>query len=782
MNFARWMLRGMFGHRRPRTSGEITCPGLEQPITIRRDRWGIPYIEADTDHDAAFAIGFCQGQDRTFQLEMLARVSRGELAALVGERGIPVDRMSRRIGFQRSARAMLAVCSPEVQAHLHAFAAGVNAGAKLGSTRKPHELALLKGERLEWEAADVLAFTNLQSFMLPSNWDCELARLRIAVADGPEAVLALDPLPPEWLPSIREGLAAHAGTANAPVLEALTRDLQAISEFLPRGGGSNNWAIAGSRTTSGLPLLASDPHLAPSAPPPWYFAQVRTPEWAIAGATFAGSPVFPIAHNGHACWGITAALTDNSDFFLETLEGNQTREADGSLRPCEVLREVIRVKDGQDVIEEVLITPRGPILSPVLPGLPGALSLRAVWLDPLPLTGFFAAARARDFATFRQGFAEWPALPLNVVYADTQGTIGWQLAGQLPEREAGLGLVPTPATRPGAGWKEELVPFDQMPHFTNPEAGVIVTANNPITMNEPASPWLGVDYIDGYRAAIITDELTRRDKWDVVACQALQMNVRSLPWEELRELVLGLIPTEEDARLGFDLLRGWDGQVSIDSSAAAVFEIFTAEMIQRVARAKAPKSWEHAIGGPGPGPLNHSLFADRRVGHLVRLLRSRPEGWFAHGWGKEMMDALTATVRRLRQEAGPGPGYWGWGHLRTLTLKHPLFGQVKRLSKAFNLGPVPCPGDFNTVMQAGTFPRTPTAQTHNFPNMRAVFDTAAWKNSRFVLAGGQSGNPCSPHYDDQFPLWQKGEAIPIAWEPGEIILAAVASLRLVPGV
>jgi penicillin amidase len=364
--------------------------------------------------------------------------------------------------------------------------------------------------------------------------------------------------------------------------------------------------------------------------------------------------------------------------------------------------------------------------------------------------------RARDFATFRQGFAEWPALPLNVVYADTHGTIGWQLAGQLPEREAGLGLVPTPATRPGAGWKDELVPFDQMPHFTDPDSGFITTANNPTTMREPASPWLGADYIDGYRAAVIADELTRREKWDVPACQALQMNVRSLPWEELRELVLGLAPTEEDARLGLDLLRGWDGQVSVDSSAAAVFEIFTAELIQRVARAKAPKSWEHAIGGPGPGPLNHSLFADRRVGHLVRLLRTRPQGWFAQGWEKEMTEALTATVRRLRQ--------------------------VKRLSKAFNLGPVPCPGDFNTVMQAGTFPRTPTAQTHNFPNMRAVFDTAAWKNSRFVLAGGQSGNPCSPHYDDQFPLWQKGKAIPIAWEPGEVILAAVASLRLVPGV
>jgi penicillin amidase len=286
--------------------------------------------------------------------------------------------------------------------------------------------------------------------------------------------------------------------------------------------------------------------------------------------------------------------------------------------------------------------------------------------------------------------------------------------------------------------------------------------------------------VDGYRAAVIAQELAKRTGWDVPACLALQLDVRSLPWEEIRDAVLALAPADPDAALGLDLLRTWDGRADADSPAAAVFELFVAELCVRVAKAKAPNGWEHALGGPGPGPLNHSLFSDRRVGHLVRLLRAKPAGWFGRSWEEELADALAAVVRRLRATAGPGPAYWGWGHLRPLVLKHPLFGGVRWLAPAFNLGPVPCGGDQNTVLQAGAAPLGPTDPTHNFPNMRAAFDCADWANCRFVLCGGQSGNPCAPNFADQFPLWQRGEAVAIPWAVEDVIRAAVASLRLVP--
>jgi penicillin amidase len=528
-----------------------------------------------------------------------------------------------------------------------------------------------------------------------------------------------------------------------------------------------------------MPVLASDPHLAPTIPSPWYLTHVRTPEWVVVGATFAGSPVFPIAHNGFACWGVTAGLTDNTDLFLETLgpDGRTAREADGTFHPCEVRREVIRVKGGADVVEEVLVTPRGPVISPVIPGLTDAVSLRAVWLDPLPLRGFFDAPRARSFDQFRQAFAKWPVLPLNVVYADAANHIGWQLVGQLPQRTTGFGTLPLPAATSGAGWAADPVPFDRMPYLADPPAGFIATANNRI---EGTDAFLGFDFIDGYRAAVISEEIAKRTGWDVPACLTLQSNFRSLPWAEMRSVVLALTPSDPDARLGLDLLRNWDGHVTVESSGAAVFELLVAELCVRVAKAKAPRAWEQTLGGPGPGPLNHSLFADRRVGHLVRLLRTRPPGWFTRSWDDELTDALGVVVRRLRATAGPGPAYWGWGHLRPLVLKHPLFGGVKRLAGAFNIGPVPVGGDMNTVMQAACAPLSPTDPTHNIPNLRVVLDTADWANCRFVLAGGQSGNPCSPHNADQFPLWQRGEAISIPWAPDDVIRAAKASLRLAP--
>jgi penicillin amidase len=801
MSLPRLLLRLALGRRLPTTAGELRVRGPSQPVTIRRDKWGVPHIDTETDTDAAFGLGFCHGQDRAAQLEVLWRVGRGRLAEWVGVGGLPADRMSRRIGFRRAAEWQLAVQSAEARALLDAYAAGVTAGSTTGLPTKPHEFAILGGEPSPWDAADVLAFLKLQSFLLPSNWDVELARLRILRADGPDAVQALDPLYPEGHPII-VGSALPIGLRLSDLLAS---DLAAIQRVLPRGGGSNNWTISGSRTASGKPLLASDPHLAPTNPGPWYLAHLRTPEWSAAGASMVGAPGFAIGHNGFAAWGVTAGLTDNTDLFLEALgpDGASVREADGSLSPCERLREVIKVKGKPDVVEEVLVTPRGPVVTPLftdLPTPPGeAVSLRAVWLDPLPVWGFLGVFRAKSFDEFRRCFAAWPLLPLNVVYADADGAIGYQLVGQMPRRKGGNGLLPLPADSPDVGWEKELVPFEEMPALRNPDEGFIATANNAPTpilanpdregggalSNHPlphgrGSPYLGLDFIDGYRCRTIRDELGKQAAWDVVACGELQTSTRSLPWEEIRDTVLSLATDDPQARDALALLRDWDGRVTADSPAAAVFELFVAEMCARVAKAKAPKAWAVALGDAGLGAAGHNLFADRRVAHLSRLIREQPAGWFARPWADEMADVLGGVVRKLRREVGPGPAFWAWGHLRRLRLDHPLFGRHRLLGPAFNLGPVPCGGDQNTVSQAASRPLHPTDSPHNLANLRAVFDLADLSRSAFVLAGGQSGNPCSPHHADQLPLWQAGESVPIPWTQDEVIRATAGTLRLLP--
>jgi penicillin amidase len=689
----------------------------------------------------------------------------------VGTDALGADRVSRRVGFRRAAEAQLGVLAPDVRIAFESFTAGVNAGMTAGLPQKPHEFALVGGVPSAWDAADALGVLKLLSFLLPSNWDVELARLRMWQADGVAAVRDLDPI-------------KHSETFPPPTIPGLAEldaDFAVLSGYAPRGGGSNNWAIAGARTASGKPILASDPHLAPTCPSPWYLVHVRTPQWEVAGAGLAGSPGVAIGHNGFCAWGVTAGLTDNTDFFVETLgpDGRSVREADGTFVPCQVVKEVIPVRGAADVVEEVLVTPRGPVLTPALTGVPLALSLSAVWLAPRPLVGFFGAPTARSFDEFRGHFAAWPVLPLNVLYADTGGTIGWQLVGEVPIRAGGWGLLPRPASAPDSGWTGT-VPFEAMPSGVNPECGYLATANDKPPVGSPGV-WLGADFIDDYRAGRIRERLAARDSgWTPADCTTLQLDVQSIPWREMRDTVLALAPQNPDAREARDLLAPWAGRIETESPAAAVFELFLAEMCARVARAKALNSWRVALGESGLGTAATNLFADRRVAHLSRLVREQPAGWFA-SWPAELEAALAAAVRTLRRTAGPAAAFWAWGHVRLLRLEHPLFGKHRWLGPAFNRGPVPWGGDSNTVSQAGARPTDPTDFTHNMANLRTVFDLGDLGASTFVLCGGQSGNPLSPHHADQLPLWQRGESVVIPWDQAAVIRAAVATLRLLPG-
>jgi penicillin amidase len=771
MNLPRLLLRALLGRRLPRTSGALRIPGPSASITIRRDRFGIPVIDADSGNDAWFGLGFCHGQDRAFQLEGYLRVARGTLAELVGPAGLPIDRLSRRAGFRRAAERQLPLIDPTLRPILDAYAAGVNGGATLGLPRRAHELTILRGERTPWDAADPLAFLKLQSFVMAANWDVELARLLILTRDGPAALRALDPTVSDET--------APAGAADA--LDRLSEDAAALSKLFPFGGASNNWAISGARTATGRPLLANDPHLAPLTPSHWYLARLRTPGWSVAGASFVGTPTVPVGHNGHAAWGVTSGMTDSTDLFLEEVgpDGASVREGERFV-PCEVRREVIAVKGAPPVTEDVLVTPRGPIVSPALEGADVALSLRAVWLDDLPLRGWLAAHRARTFDEFRNCFEEWPGLPQNIVYADAAGHIGWQLVGAAPVRKRGHGTLPAPGHDPSFGWAEHHVPFAEMPHAFDPPEGFVASANNrPAPDGE--GPFLGLDWLEGYRVAAIRDELRKPGPWTPERCQALQLKVNSLPWREMREAVLAVGDVgDADARRALELLRGWDGRVAADSPAASVYELAAVALARRLAEAKAPNAWRSAVG-LGFSPLHpDNFFCYRRIGHLSRLVRRQPEGWLKEGWPAALRAALAEAVRELRRLRGPRESRWAWGIVRPLWFRHPLFGEVRGLGRAFNLGPIPGSGDDSTPNQSAVLPLKPTSAAYNVPGLRAVIDVGGWSNSRFALAGGQSGNPLSPHYADLLPLWQSGAGVAVPWTEDEVAAATVQTLRLEP--
>ena len=768
-DFQRRLLRLVLGVRLPVWAGNIFVPGLEGPLSVRRDAYGIPHIEG-SENDVWFGLGFCQAQDRAFQLELRLRLVRGTLSELFGREALVVDRLARRLGFRAASDRQWPEVDADVRQQIEAFVRGINAGNSKGLRRRPHEFVLLRSQPAPWEAADVLGVGKMMSFLLIGNWDVELARLQILRRDGPRALRDLDPAYVE--------AEERAGSLPGAV-ERLEADLTALTAVVGTGGGSNSWVVGGAWTASGRPIVANDPHLDASLPPHWYLAHLRTPEWAAAGATLVGAPAFALGHNGSAAWGITAGLVDTTDLFLEEVgpHGKSVREGDGYV-PCQVRREVIRVKGENPVVEEVLETPRGPLIGPALEGEVGAISLNAVWLEPKPARGFLTAHKAQSWEEFRREFAAWPLLNQNLVYGDVNGNIAWQIVGEAPRRKNGSGTLPAAGWLAGAGWEADGVAFEEMPSSLNPAEEFLATANSRPVTDGPAT-YLGVDFLDSYRRDRIVEALADRRDWDMAATQRLQLDETSLAWREIRETVLAATALDRDAALALDLLGRWDGQVGADSAAATVFELFGGEMWRRVAHRRAPKAAEYALGRGFTPLLSITTFAAGRASRFYRNLREQPAGWFERSWQEEIGDALAAVVRDLKERFGADPKTWAWGRVRPLVLEHPI-GRFRPLAPIFNRGPYPWGGDGNTISQASGSPLRPLGRPGVIASVRMVVEVGDWEGVRFALPGGQSGNPFSPHYDDQLPLWLRGEGVRIAWSAEAVRAATASELRLRP--
>ncbi len=766
-------LRLALGARRPRISGRLTVAGTAADVAIRRDRWGVPYVRAAGEADVFFGLGFCHAQDRAFQLEALLRVTRGTLAELAGQDAVAVDRFSRRVGLHRAARRHLGALGDRARATVEAYAAGINAARSCGAAPVPHELALLRARPTPWGAVDVLGYVHLQALSLNGNWRTELARLEVLAADGVEALLDVDA-------ACRRADTVDAGAAAAAAraCEALRADADAVAAWIPAaGGGSNGFAIAGARTRSGRAILANDPHLPPAVPGPVYLAHLRTDEWAAAGGTFVGAPGIVIGHNGTAAWGLTAGLADLADLFVEQLtdDGHGVRDGDEEV-PCQVVRERIAVRGGEPVDEEVLVTPRGPIVATAPTGQGAALSLRTTWHEHPPKEMDLEHQRAGRLEDFTAGVTASSTLSLHWVFAEARGVVGRALGGRAPRRRSGWGLLPRPGWEPDAGWEDELVAPEAMPAGGPGGDGFVECANERPPIGDD-DLFLGVDWADEFRGRRLREALAARDDWDLAAVRALQLDTVSLPWRELGPRVLATPATGDEARLGQALLHGWDGDVASGSAPAAVFELTTAALARRVVAERALNGHRGMLGA-SVDPLSPStLLSAARVAHLLRALDDHPAGWAGHSWDELIGDALGEAVRALRAAAGPDPAGWAWGAVRPLRFRHP-FGARRGLGGAFELGPLEWGGATHTPSAAVVSVLDPLSNPELVAVARFSVEAGDWDSARWVLPGGQSGNPCSPHYDDQLALWQRGDGIPIAWSEERIETVTTDTLVL----
>ncbi|MCC6630224.1 MAG: penicillin acylase family protein [Chloroflexi bacterium] len=779
--------RELLRRPQPRTHGAAPLPGLSAAADLVRDAWGIPHIRAASLADACAVQGFVHAQDRLWSLELNRRAGAGRLAELFGPIALPADRFLRRIGLRRAAEAELAALDAPTLVLLEAYAAGVNAGiAALPAL--PLEFRLLRHRPEPWRVLDSLAYAKMLAWTLSGNWESELLRTRLLARLGPERAARLEPGYPDDHP-------LTTPEASATLARDLLVDYERAMPFLAQfsGGASNAWAVSGQRSATGVPLLAADPHLALQMPSVWHEIHLTTPEADMAGADVLGLPGIVIGHNGHIAWGLTAAPVDVEDLYIERLDpADPTRyEVNGQWQRARVIGEVIAVRgQAQPVIEEVRVTRHGPIVTP-LKTSQAALALRWVCHEPDRLTTvLLAVPLARDWAAARQTLAGLVGPPINVVAADRGGTIAYQLAGAVPTRPGGGGLLPVPGWTDHHEWGAP-IPFDELPHVVNPPGGVVITANHQPSGGD--RHYLGHDWSNGYRARRIADLLADRERHTVADFARMQQDVLSLPGLRLMGRLADLDPAwlSPVAAQAHDLIRAWDGEMRAESAGAAVYGRLMPTLQRRLygeALGEVLDEFlglgQHDIGNINifwgrTTPLTLALLDEADLGGLTPRIDHHPAG--ASRPQALLVAALEETAADLSRLLGPNPAAWRWGALNRVTWRHPL-SAVKGLAPLLNRGPFELPGDLDTVNYAATlpYPVDGTATQAWLPAYRLVVDLADPTRSIALMAGGEWGQPGSSHYADQIGAWRSGRYHALLYDWSAIEKAAIHRLVLLP--
>ncbi|HEX6777624.1 MAG TPA: penicillin acylase family protein [Ktedonobacterales bacterium] len=769
----------------PRVRGEERLPGLEGEAEIIRDALGVPHISANSLADLYFAQGYVHAQDRLWQMELNRRVASGRLSELFGEVTLEADRFLRRIGLRRAAEQDAPLLSDETRRLLDAYLQGVNTFIERHQGRLPVEMVLLRFKPEPWTAVDSLSWGKMMAWNLAGNWESELLRAKFVARVGPERAARIEPIYPHGNPLIVPPGADYEGL-NTPLLDQY-RQMRELVGILSPTHGSNNWVVDGTRTASGKPMLANDPHLAPQMPSIWYHWHLNAPGLDVTGAGLPGLPGVIIGRNRRIAWGVTNAGPDTQDLYLERFnpENPHQYEYQGAWEDAKVLQEEIRVKGKPEpIIEEVIVTRHGPIITGQEAG-GQPMALRWTSHDPATTSEVLMGLdRAGNWDDFTAALRHWDAPAQHFVYADVDGNIGYYMAGRVPVRAKGEGLLPVP------GWTGEYewtgtVPFEELPQAYNPPSHQIVTANNRI-VGDDFPHFITHEYFGAYRAQRIIDLLNEKERLTPVDMAAIQGDFFSIPASQIVPHLLKLEPRNETERQALALLRTWNFVLDKESAAAAIYEVFLLRMLKVTFGSVVGEELAEEYVGKGVSVLSPTnIYAGRSTPLLADLLNEQDNRWFVNSalpkgpknWEEAMQQSLRGALDELRSKLGKDMAGWQWGKLHSVTFSHPL-GQVKALSRLFNRGPFPLSGDTDTVCQMAFAPGKPYAATSWMPSFRLIVDLSNTRNGLFGHPTGQSGHPASAHYADMIDTWLEVKHYPLLFERDQIEAAKEARLVL----
>jgi penicillin G amidase len=756
----------------PQVDGEITVAGLGAPVTIVRDRWAIPHIEAHGLLDATFALGFVHAQDRLWQMEFQRRLGAGRLAEILGAAALPSDRFMRTLGFRRQAEASLAHLAPDTRAWLEAYADGVNAFLDSRTGPLPPEFLILgHAEPEPWRPADSLVWLRLMALDLSTNYRDELARARLAKRLSEEQIADIWPTYPDSAPITLVELA-----------RALPWD--ELAAVLPPGApgavGSNAWMVDPGRSTTGGALLANDPHLGLQAPGVWYLAHLETPDLTLVGATLPGIPAVVLGHNGTVAWGFTNTGADTQDLFVERADPADPLRYLTPAGPArfDVREELIEVAGGAPVALTLRATRHGPVISDLLQDAAAtfgadrvvALAWSGLAEDDLAAQALLGIAKAQNWEQFVAALRDVGGPMQNIHYADASGHIGFIAPGRVPIRRNGDGRWPVPGSTGEYDW-DGWIPFDALPRALDPAEGVLFNANNRVV--PPDYPYLlTADWEAPYRARRLA-QLLQHDAFGPGEFARIQADLHSLLAQDLLPIMLAAEPGGPRAAAAMAKLEAWDRVMRADAAEPLIFAAWYRELSRLI--------YADELGDMFEG------FWHVRPQFMDRIL-TRRRIWCddvrtdaVETCAELAAAALDVALRDLTRRFGDEPDNWRWGDAHPARMSHPIFADQPLLELLFNIE-VATGGDSVTVAVGHFNPRNerrPFASTHA-ATYRAIYDLADPDESRFVTATGQSGNPLSPHYRDLTYLWAVGRSVPIRRDGASYRREAVGALRLQP--
>ncbi len=771
----------LFTRSLPDYAGQAVLPGLGSDVQIYRDRYGVPHIFAANMNDAAKALGYVHASERLFQMEMQRRAGQGRLSEVIGPDMLGVDKFIRTLGLYGLAESSAASMSPEAQKFFEDYAAGVNAWLETHQDKLPPEFSLLHIKPEPWKVADSIVWGKLMALQLSHNYKLELLRGELAAHLTPQQMAAIFPLAPGSAP-VTTGPHTMQKTENTIPHDDAYAQLGKITGL--DHGASNEWVIAGSRTESGKPILANDPHLGLEAPILWYLARIVTPNQSIKGATVPGLPIFLLGQNDSLAWGFTTTGSDVQDLFIETIDPKNPdhyltpKSIDGGSESFIIRNEIIKIKGKADVMLNIRSTRHGPVMSDIdeeMAGLAGSGKVMALAFTGLGEHDRTSEAlmhlnRATNASDLLEALKLYQAPPQNVVYADSKGAIGFINPGLVPVRKRGDGLTPADGASGDYDWVGT-IPFTQLPQIANPQAGFVFNANNAVAFIGGLY-FMGVDWEEPYRAERLQEYFDTLLKHSLDTSAAMQADHVSLVAKQLLPYLLNVKPNNARAEQAQNLLRNWDGVMDKNRSEPLIFDAWLYQMRQKILADKAGSDLKER------GPYMATSIATVLGNHLTE--------WCGGGLDKPasncdavIADALDAALDQLNHRESGSMEKWRWGNEHITLLKHKVYSHVPILKWISDLS-VKSSGDFYTLDRGGSFTHDadyPYARTHG-GGYRGIYDLGDPAKSRFMITTGESGNIFSKHYGDLVPLWNDVKAITLSGTEDELKAQGLPELVL----